>query len=852
MKPNPRLVTPLFFLVPALLAMAMLTETLLIPSDPKNTIFLGLSTSRLALAGFLFVATLLFAILTGFSWKYPVRTRAWITDQLRKKPVFVSAWIVSFLLLTITYAILAIPDRYLHAYQAIHERARPFLTWLCITSFQGILGLVTWSVAQNPRVRENSDMTIPYKKILGIGVAVLAGMVGVWIFIGITRIGVWPGNAFWGKAGVPVLWPQILLAVSISIAIQSFLLNRLKLTGEKLWLDAGIGTALWLAAFLLWSNQSYIPGVFNTPPRPPAYQIFPSNDSQTYDLAAQNLLIGTPSTAMTIDKPLYIAFLAILHLLVGSNYSNLYLLQVAIFALIPVIGYFLGKSLHSRQLGIMFAVILVFREQNAIALTNIIQVSTAKMMLSEVLAGLGVLLLTLFLVEWLKHPDPMRAQLWMAGGVLGLTGLVRLNALTIAPLALLAIGLALKFTLKRWIIASVLFVVFLGIGLIPWSVESFRTTNDPLAFIKGKTNGVIIDNRYTPVITRNLPVPAEAPKPEVPSNEKPVEQPQNNQIAKYLLLGRKISEHYIHNLISMMIMLPPSGALYQPADMAIRLPYWKLHWDGVLQPDAYLILFMVLSFFSLGISAAWVRLKAAGIAPLLVVLGYDISTALALTSGGRYMMPMDWLVLLYFSIGVIEAKNWLFACTGWDKDTHAPAPNDDVVSRKLNYGSFASIALIFVLMGALPVFLEVLPPTRYAPVSKNDITKIIGTVPELTTTPAQTQISALLQEPGTRFEHGRALYPRYYPANQGESHLVNGPVLTNSYDFNRLTFYFIGTNSLLVILPITDIPADFSMDAEAWMIGCDRGTYVEALFVIQQENGATHLYQQSPPKMTCL
>src|SRR5688572_2023043 len=114
MKPNPRMVISLFLLVPALLAIATLTETLLIPSDPKNTIFLGLSTSRLALAGFLFVATILFAILTGFSWKYPARMRTWTTEQLRKKPVFMSAWIVSLVLLTITYAILAIPARYLH------------------------------------------------------------------------------------------------------------------------------------------------------------------------------------------------------------------------------------------------------------------------------------------------------------------------------------------------------------------------------------------------------------------------------------------------------------------------------------------------------------------------------------------------------------------------------------------------------------------------------------------------------------------------------------------------------------------------------------------------------------------
>jgi hypothetical protein len=849
MKLNSRLVLFLFFLLPALLAIAAIAEILLVPSDPTNSAFLGLSLSRLALLSFLVIATIFFAVLAGIFWKYPTQTHAWIEGQLKKKFIFVSMCGISILILITTYIILAIPEEYLHEYHAIHERARPLLAWLSIASFQVTFGLLAWYII--PNLKENLDQNIPYKQILRTGVITFCVLLGIWIFIGFTKIGVWPGNAFWGKAGVPVLWPQILLALGISIAIQFILIKKPKLSGEKSWLDIGICTLIWLAAFILWSNQSFIPGVFSTPPRPPAFQIYLASDSSVFDSAAQNLLIGGIFPAATADKPIYISFLAILHILVGSNYSNLYLLQVAIFALIPVIGYALGKTVHSRQMGIMFGVLLVFREQNAIALTNIIQVSTSKMILSEMLTTLGVLLFTLLLVKWLKKPEPLHPQLWLAGGVLGLTGLARLNALTIVPFAILSIGMALKFKLREWLLASVLFIGFVGLSIIPWSVQSYSTTNNPLAFITGKTGGVIFESRYTPVITEEKPAVAATQTPDKTPDKIPEEKAQDTKLEKYLMLGTNIAQHYIHNLISMVVMLPPSGSLYRLSDMTIRLPYWKLYWNGELQAEAYLIIFMVLSFISLGLSTAWRRSRTAGIAPLLVVLGYDISTALALTSGGRYMVPMDWCMLFYFSIGTVEITRWLWGLRGRLPTDNDPITTDNPGKRPINYAHIALIPLIFLASGSAPVLLENLPPTLYPQVSQKDFTEVVESTPELSTTESLNAISFMLKDPLIRIEHGRALYPRYYPAYHGESNLVNGPILTNRANFNRLTFYLIGTENIAVVLPISGIPNDFNTNADVWIVGCDRKDHIEALLLILQDQSSTRVYQRNPPKLTC-
>jgi hypothetical protein len=844
MKLNSRLVSFLFFLLPAFLALAAIAEMVFIPSDPKNSAFLGLSASRLALLGFLCAAAIFFTVLAGLFWKQPARMQGWLQAKLREKTFLAGVCTASVLMLVASYIILAIPDRYLHEYYAVHERARPLLAWLCLVSLQATCSLLAWSSI--PRLKAEPDAR--YKKIIRVGATVLAALAGIWIFSGLTKVGLWPGNAFWGKAGVPVLWLQILLALTISIAMQLFFIKKSDSLEKKAWLDVGICIAIWLAACLLWSNQSFIPGVFSTPARPPAFQIYPDNDALSFDSAAQNLLSGGKSFLGMDDKPLYISFLAILHMLVGSDYSTLYLLQIAVFALIPLIGYLLGKTLHSRQLGVMFAVVLVFREQNAIALTNIIQVSTSKMMLSEMLAMLGVLLFTLILVRWLKKPDPLGPQLWVAGGVLGLTGLVRLNALTILPCAILAIGLALKFKWRTWLPAAVLFVAFVGISILPWSMQSYSTTNDPLAFITGKTGGVIFNNRYTPVITEQQPTAT----PAAPAPDEPPEQKlKNTRLEKYFLLGKNIGEHYIHNLISMVVMLPPSGSLYQLSDMVIRLPYWKLYWNGELQADAYLIIFMVLSVTSLGLATAWLRSRAAGSAPLLVVLGYNISTALALTSGGRYMVPMDWCVLLYFSIGVVEITRWALTAYGWLPRNSEPIPTSGTLKKPANYVRFALVPLVFLAFGSLPVLFANLPPTRYPPASKTDLARVIASIPELSTGENSDAVSSMLKDSSLRIEHGRVLYPRYYPAFQGEIDLVNGPILTNRNNFDRLTFYLIGTSNVPVILPISDIPNDFAAGADVWVAGCHRGNYLEALLVILQDQNATRIYPQSPPKTAC-
>ena len=855
MKSISRPVMTAFFALPAILGLAAVAQVLLIPADPKNTAWLGLSASRLALLAVLLAATVFSLALAVSVWKHPLQALTRIDAILRNRSVLFRACVAALALLLVSYTILAIPDRYLHQYMAVHERLRPVLTWLALVSLQAVLGMLACLATQSAATRPASST--PYRKILGMGAIILAFLLAIWIFIAVTGMGVWPGNAFWGKAGVPVLWPQTLLALLIGIVLKYLLIDKLRLPAHKTWFDIGVCIALWLAACLLWNAQTYEPGVFDTPPHPPAFQIYPSNDAFNYDLVAQSYLVGVVPANNNPDKSIYITFLAFLHQIVGDNYVNFFRLQIAIFALIPVLGYFLGKALHSRQLGSMFGIILVLREQNAIALINVIQVSTAKMILSEPLTTLGVLLFTLVFVSWLRKPDIKNPQLWLAGGILGITGLVRLNALTIVPFAVLAIGIALKLKPRAWLLASALLVGFILISLVPWTYENFRLTGDPLAFVKTKTNGVIVANRYVPVIAGETATPDPAsnpaglvtPTPPGTALPSPGAKPAAGGIGKYILLTENIGQHYLHNLISMTVMLPPTGGLYQLHDMAVLLPFWTIHWDGSLQPDSVLILLMVLCFVALGISTSWSRGAAAGLAPLFVILGYNVSAALALTSGGRYLIPMDWGVLLYFSVGLVEVSGWVAELFGGQAE-QAPTPARDAPTHRVPaWAQFTLLTAGLLFIGATPVFLRELPPVLYPAVSPGSFQQLAASLPQLSTPDAQNQIAGLLKDPLIRVGHGRALYPRDYPAKLGDFDVR--PALTRPYPFSRLTFYLLGSLNTPVVLPLGNLPDSFDTQADVWVLGCHRQDYLEAVMVILEGKSSTQVLLRSPMTGSC-
>jgi hypothetical protein len=820
-----RLFLSVYLLLPAMTAIASIVWLASIPSDSQNIVLLGMTKSRLLIAGILFLAATGFTLLSIQAWKHPEQILRGLEGKLSSPPFLLISAISSGSIFFAACLFLAVPDKYLGELWAIEERLRPLVIWVLLVSLQILTGLIGWQVRKRA-------VTIAASKIVAIPGGIALGiLLAIWAFIGITRLGLTGGNSFWSKVGVPVLWPQVLLSLVIALGFQQLLTRVTKISSRQIWLDVGLCTLIWLAAVILWNNQGYVQGVFNTPPRPPTNEIYPINDSLIFDLSAQKMLIGQEMMEKAHDKPIFISHLAIMHILAGVSFANFYILQIISFAFIPVLGYFLGKSLHSRPLGLMFAVLLVIKEQNAIALTNYIHVSTSKMILSEMLTTLGVLLFTLFLIKWLKNPDLTNSNLWLAGGILGLTSLARLNSISILPAVILLIGLALNFKWKPWVTASILISAFVLVSAVPWLARNVTTAGNPFNFISNKTSGVIVIQRYNPLIEENT---------------------STSKVNKYLLLGQGMITNYLHNLIGITVMLPPSLELYKLLDV-VRLPYWNMEWDGSLLPGAFWIILGVLSITALGISSAWRRWRVAGLAPLAVILGYDITTAVSLTSGGRYLVPIDWGVLLYFSIGLLDLAVWLLALFGWPENKEPENAQMPIRKNGKIYPRLLAAGLVFLFVGASPILLETLPPERYPTlVSADDFVKTNQSLPELSAPKMTENILSLSKDPLAKVFYGRALYPRYFGENKGDGATLAEDPLIGSAGFDHLAFYLIGGESdTTVVLPTSARLSPYIAGADAWVLGCQRTNHLEAILVIFRTNDIARVYQQEPFKTNC-
>jgi hypothetical protein len=276
---------------------------------------------------------------------------------------------------------------------------------------------------------------------------------------------------------------------------------------------------------------------------------------------------------------------------------------------------------------------------------------------------------------------------------------------------------------------------------------------------------------------------------------------------------------------------------------------WKLEWDGGLSAGGFAILFGGLSLMAFGIGTAWVRMKTAGLAPLAIALGYNISTALALTSGGRYMLPFEWLVILYFGIGMVELIRWLGMLLKPSTGTALEAlqPDSPQPVRQTPRAALAVTVFTFLFLGSLPVLLEFTPPERY--VRQANIADFLEANQAIPDFPRQ-QVDALVQDPAARIYNGRALYPRYYEAKQGDISDMTDPLLA-PFSFDRLTFYLAGPTDENIVLPVQGVPNDFIPGADAWVLGCQREGYVEAVVVILRDRENVRLYSQPELKPTC-
>ena len=145
-------------------------------------------------------------------------------------------------------------------------------------------------------------------------------------------------------------------------------------------------------------------------------------------------------------------------------------------------------------------------------------------------------------------------------------------------------------------------------------------------------------------------------------------------------------------------------------------------------------------------------------------------------------------------------------------------------------------ALIILALGASLPLAEHLFPQRYPPASRAALLAHLSSADPQ----GVHQTQALAKEPGALVLRGRAIYPRYYAAGEGEPQSAK----TGYSDMPqpRLVFFLLGQTNSLVVLDLPQSPDFFPNAADVTLIGLPRKGYIQAEAVLVETPQKSALY----------
>ncbi len=658
-----------------------------------------------------------------------------------------------------------------------------------------------------------------------------------------TGMGIGPGTQFWGKAGVPILHWQIWIAGGMAVVwiFAQQKENRLAFILNKDFLVIGL---FWIISFSIWQNIPLAVSRYSTAIYPPNFVSYPYSDAADYAGQAEAILVGRGFPYGFIDKPLHLVFLSFLGLLAGKDFGLMIGFQVAVLAIIPSLVYLLTSKIASRPSGIFAGILSLFMQANNLLLTNRIQMTNVKMAMSESLTCLMLLLVALAICSWWKNPKAGWGFPAMAGAVLGLASLVRLNVLVIAP-----------FVFFTWLISSgvknrkvwnsaVIFTVFCILPLVPWSIRTQVVLHNPIEFVKSKTEGVLLNERY-----RNL-IDNKEDTPPIPTNN-----PSNGAVSTPKSKGitaliEPMVKSGFHNLVTVALVLPGSTA-HSGLDETVRLPYWDQEWNGTFAPGGLLVLFLSLLVVVLGFAVVWKKYHVISLIPFLILFPYLLANTLSLVSGGRYIVPVDWVLPIYYAIGLTVAIDWLLQPVTATSRTFIPSTDMHRETRTGNFSIRIGLGVVLVI-SLLPMVLSFSIPERFSTVEPE---QVLGEIRSLDITLPENisanDLEMFLSEKDSSFKYGRALFPRWMRSGEGDTAGAGSAFSTLPFDHLSFTILSDTAYPFDVVLPINQ-PVDFFPNAtDSIIVGCKNKAYFDAILVILKTPNPVVYYRPDVTHLTC-
>ena len=801
------------------------------PSEAASARLFGLSASRLGMLG-VTLASLLAALgLLGFSVlrraQFNQRERRLRANITRRKTIAWVTGIVAFFTwatseLAIYAGIVQEP-----VMLAVLTRLRPLLIGGALFGGELLLLVWVWYWAEN-EIHPLKNKTIT-------GILILWGFfLLLWFFQTLKGYGFAEETVATGVfrlPGTPILSIQIIAALVVVFMGGNWLwpkIARLPVWGllqsKHLNLNLVLSMLIGGLAFIAWMAAPLQTSWFVDTPRPPNYTFSPNSDAYLYETVGQSLLAGAgfshPQWGTMVLRPMYSAILALFHWLGGTGYEDILGLQVALLALFPVLVFNLTALLYRRSAGVLAALLIILREYNAIRLADVITVSHAKLLMADLPAALGAVLVLLLFIRWMQSPNK-RVYPLLAGGAIGFFLLIRMETIALFSLLFFAGIYLLPRHASKWFQGVGLVVVGFVLFTAPWVWRNWQQTQ-MFYIISPDYEKKIVDRLFG---TQLLPPPETilAPAPVITST--PVEDLANSATvdstveqnavvtsiaANSWSAGEKLLHHFSNSQLQALMIFPMSprllvaaatlGVTRQPShsislccspEAYVRsLPYWWNNWDGILSPESVISVVGILFLSAVGIFALWRDKKLLGLVPILFSMAYFLFLALMGRSGGRWILEVDWIYSVVYSVGMVHIFDGF---THWiAQEKSQPAPPEKKKTIATGAGKLFRVMVVILFLGMILPLSERFIPNRYSQ-AEVDVRINQLTSEENTGLPSidQERFAKLLLEDDIEVWYGRALYPRFFQADDG---MVG---LGGSYirPYPRMEFFLIGTEN---------------------------------------------------------
>lgn len=487
------------------------------------------------------------------------------------------------------------------------------------------------------------------------------------------------------------------------------------------------------------------------------------------------------------------------------------------------------------------------------------------------------------LVLWARHDRPSRARfrLWLQSGLLALLGIL----MVISP-----------WVYRNYSITGKVFIdhPYFQIGLLLQRFHPDLETLRPQRQTPAAPQKTPRPSTQTPheaaVVQPTLPA---QPQPTAAVNRAPIPTPtppstypeeflesEANKAVEFIGsnlgdLSRLALAHILNSQVQTFLILPSAPLGVESAINAIshrsvakaldecctpqsavrKLPYWH-EWDGRFPARSIIPLTLTLLAIAYGLNSTWKRSGWVGLAPMIIAVTYITFNGVLRNSGGRYILPVDWTVLLYFSIGLAQSTQNLAGYLigkpaaelledGYASSaTGVQQTETAAVSERPRLSSGARLALTalgLLLLGSLVPLAEVAFPKRYS-AETSDAMYLSFMESEQLTTQQRQNIQDYLRG-GAIALTGRGLYPRFFPRDVGDDVARRSPFAPRPYP--RMGFYLIGDFNQTMALPVEDKPPKFPNGADVLAIVCPEREIL-ALALFHPDGSLNKVYLRSP------